>query len=99
MKRVFIAVGFILLAPVGSLAEGLRVLPENIVLSGTLANQRVLLLAEENGRAIGDKTDGAKFTSSNPQVATVDEAGVVQAVGDGEAVITVSKDGKQATAK
>jgi hypothetical protein len=74
-------------------------MPAEIALSGPQASQRLIVLADEGGQLRADLTPQAKFTSSNPAVATVDEAGVVKAVGDGEAVITAAHDGKQAAAK
>ena len=40
----------------------------------------------------------AEFATSDPAVATVDDAGVVHPVGDGEATITATIDGQSATA-
>src|SRR5690242_14793299 len=48
---------------------------------------------------VGDLTEQARFSSSNPAVAAVDEGGVVRPVADGEAVITAAAGGGQATAK
>jgi hypothetical protein len=80
-------------------AAELRILPPEIALSGPTASQRILLMAEEAGRLIADRTEAARFASSNPQIATVDETGVVTAVSDGEASITATHDGRLATAK
>src|SRR5947209_3149088 len=65
-----------------------RVLPPTVELSGPAAAQRLLVLDAAAGTFVGDRTAGATFASSNPAVATVDQAGVVRAAGDGEAVIT-----------
>jgi hypothetical protein len=73
--------------------------PADVVLRGPLATQQVLALAQDHGEVIGDLTNRAKFTSSNPAVAIVDEAGRVKAVGDGEAIITAVQDKQRATAK
>jgi hypothetical protein len=78
---------------------GLRLLPENVTLTGPQSGQRLIVLIEEGGQYIGDRTSHAAFTSSNPAVASVNEAGFVKVVGDGEAVITANFEGKQATAK
>src|SRR5205085_1817047 len=59
---------------------------------------RLIVLAESGGKFIGEHTGAAKFTSSNPAIAAVDESGQVQAAGDGEAVITARLDDKQVTA-
>jgi hypothetical protein len=80
-------------------AADLKVLPADVSLTGPHARQRLLVLAKEGGGYVGDLTEKAKFTSSNPAVARVDEAGNVTAAGDGEAVITGTQGGKRATAK
>jgi hypothetical protein len=80
-------------------AAELQVLPAQCTLTGPHGSQRLLVVAADVGQVVGDLTELAKFTSSNPAVAAVDETGNVQAVGDGEAVITATHDGKQATAK
>src|SRR5262245_21120683 len=80
-------------------AAELKVWPSDVALSGPHAYQRLSVLAQEDGKFTGDLTKKAKFRSSNPKVATVDEAGNVRAVGDGAAAITVSHDGKEVTAK
>jgi hypothetical protein len=76
----------------------LKVYPPDVPLTGPYASQRILVAVEDNGEVIADLTTAAKFTSSNPGVASVSETGVVQAVGDGEATITVTHDSKSATA-
>lgn len=80
-------------------AAELQILPADIFLTGPHAGQRLIVLAEATGQLIGDRTEQAKFISSNPAVATVDETGFVKPVGDGDAVITATVDGKPATAK
>ena len=54
---------------------------------------------ETAGRTTGDRTAEAKFASSDPKVATVDETGLVHPVGDGEATISASIPGGSAAAK
>jgi hypothetical protein len=80
-------------------AAEIKVLPADISLTGPHARQQLLVLSEAGGQLVGDLTDKAKFASSNPAVASVDEAGLVRAAGDGDALITATSDGKQATAK
>jgi len=80
-------------------AAELKVLPEAIVLTGPHATQRLIVLAESDGHLVGDRTAQAKFASSNPAVATIDETGLVRPIGDGDAVITVSVGDGQAQAK
>src|SRR5262245_52319646 len=76
-----------------------RIQPSEIVLTGPKSQQRVLVLRTEAGKVIGELTPAAKVATSNPKVATVNAAGNVQAVGDGEAVITAVVGKEQATAK
>jgi hypothetical protein len=81
----------------GVFAAELKILPADVTLTGPHASQRLLVLAEEKGQVIGERTPQAKFTSANPAVATVDASGVVRAAGDGETTIMAVVDGKQAT--
>jgi hypothetical protein len=80
-------------------AADLEVLPTDVVLTGPRASQHLRVLSIANGKVIADPTEKAKFTSSNPIVASVDKTGTVHATGDGEAVITASLHGKRVTAK
>ena len=66
----------------------LVILPEHTVFRGQGARQQLLVETRLNGSFVGSQTDEAKFSSSNPNVATVDESGVVVAVGDGRAILT-----------
>jgi hypothetical protein len=80
-------------------ATDLKILPAEITLTGPHASQRLIVLAEASGKHVADLTTRAKFASSNPKIASVDEAGVVRASGDGEAVITASQGGRRVTAR
>jgi Protein of unknown function (DUF1553)/Protein of unknown function (DUF1549) len=100
MTRAFFTTLCLLGTPVAlAHAAELKLLPREITLSGPRSNHRLIVLAEENGTFVGDRTPQATFSSSNPAVAKVDAHGIVQAAGDGEAVITARHDGKMATAK
>lgn len=83
----------------GGFAAELKILPADVRLTGPHASQRLLVLAEEKGQVIGERTSRAKFTSAHPTVATVDASGVVRAAGDGETTIAAAVDGKQTTVK
>jgi hypothetical protein len=88
------------LASTGVVAAGdLRVYPADVPLTGPRATQQLLVVAESDGRAVADHTATATFRSSNPAVASVDEAGMVRPVGDGEAIVTATANGHTATAK
>src|SRR5207244_11042303 len=85
--------------PSAASAAALRLLPAETTLVGSLGSQRLILLAQVGGQSVSDVTSQAEFTSSNSAVATVDAGGIVRPGGDGEALITASLNGKQATAK
>ncbi len=89
----------ILLASGSASAGELKLLPADVTLTGPHARQRLIVLTQEGAKLVGDLTSKATFASSNPAVATVNEAGVVKAVSDGETVITGAIEGKQVTAK
>jgi hypothetical protein len=76
-----------------------KLLPEEIVLTGRHANQKIIAVNQDFGKVVTDLSPQVKFTSSNSAIAQVDAHGKVQAVSDGEATITASANGKQTTAK
>jgi hypothetical protein len=80
-------------------ASQLKLLPETVTLTGPQAGQRLIVLTEEGGQYVGDRTSQATFASSNPAVVSVNEAGFIRAIGDGEVVITAKFEDQQATAK
>lgn len=90
---------FLSLAQPRIVAGELKIQPAEITLTGPHASQRLIVLAEENGQFIGERTTHAKFTSAKPGVATVDASGIVRAAGDGETTIAAVVDGKPATVK
>jgi hypothetical protein len=79
-------------------AADLKILPENAVLSGPHASQRLIVVSSTGGKIDGEVTSRAKFSSSHPAVASVDDSGTVRAVGDGETVITATLGAERATA-
>jgi hypothetical protein len=79
--------------------EEFSIQPPALTLIGLHSNQRLIVLETDDGKVIGDRSERAKFSSSNPVVATVDEFGVVRPVGDGEATVTAAIEGKLATIK
>src|SRR6266699_669108 len=101
MKKLVLWIALILAAilPGTVTAGGLKLLPESITLTSPQSSQRLIVLIEEGGQYVGDRTGQATFTSSNPTVASVSEAGFIKTVDDGEAVITADLDGKQVSAK
>ncbi|MFL5339235.1 MAG: DUF1553 domain-containing protein [Gemmataceae bacterium] len=79
-------------------AADVAVLPADVTLTGPHGRQQLLAVLQENGRVVGDRTATATFASSNPAVVAVD-GGELRAVGDGEAVVTATVEGKTASAK
>ncbi len=72
-------------------ADALTVQPESVTLSDPFARRQ--LLVEANGQ---DATRSAKFVSSQPNVATVDESGYVLPIADGAAEISITINGQSA---
>ncbi|HEY3394023.1 MAG TPA: DUF1549 domain-containing protein, partial [Lacipirellulaceae bacterium] len=90
----------VLCAPSYAHAESAYALiPATSTLSGRNSNQQLLLEGVADGRFVGDKTQQAAFSSTDPAVATVDDAGMVRPVANGKAVITAMIDGQSATAE
>jgi hypothetical protein len=83
-------------APSALRAADLKLLPGDIVLTGPYARQQLLAVDDANGKVVADHTRAAKFTSSDDKVVAVDASGQVRAVGDGEATITATHDGRTA---
>jgi hypothetical protein len=77
----------------------LTLLPAETFLVGPESSQRLVVEAIAVGKIIGELTGAAQFTSSDSSIATVDAHGIVRPAGDGEATITATVDGQQATAK
>ena len=71
----------------------LAILPDAVVLRGQGSHQQLIVEAKAGNAYAGNRTGTSTFTSSNPNVATVDAAGVVAAVSDGRAIIT-ARDGE-----
>jgi hypothetical protein len=77
----------------------LQIQPAAITLTGPQATQRAIVLRVEDNAIVGDVTSRAEFFSSNPKIATVDENGVVKAVGDGEVNISAAAEDMRAVVK
>src|SRR5262245_44727594 len=102
MRCCFLSFGALLVAlllPALALAADLALVPAEVPLAGPDARQQLLVLTRVGEQLVGDATARAKFATSNPAVASVDESGEVRAVGNGEAVISATANGTTATAK
>ena len=78
-------------------------LPPSTTLVGPHAQQRFLIERSIDGRYVGEilpdaAIESTPFVSSNPAVATVDDAGIVHPVADGEVTITKAVGGMQISA-
>jgi hypothetical protein len=65
----------------------LVILPEQTVLRGQGARQQLIVERRLNGSFVGAESEDVSYSSSNPNVATVDESGIVTAVGDGRTIL------------
>lgn len=74
----------------------LAILPDAVVLRGQGSRQQLIVESRGADAYTGNRTGTSAFTSSNPNVATVDDTGVVVAVSDGRAIIT-ARDGAVST--
>jgi hypothetical protein len=75
----------------------LALLPGTSTLSGSHSIQQLVVENVADTHYTGDRTEKAKFATSDEHVATVDDAGVVYPVGNGQATITATIDGQPAT--
>jgi hypothetical protein len=66
----------------------LILLPGDIVLRGQGSRQQLIVGTRQGEAYVGAVTASATFSSSNPNVASVDTDGVVSAVADGRAIVT-----------
>ncbi len=70
-------------------ATSLRIMPATVLLRGPDSVQQLAIDGLADGREPRDLTRQAKFESSDPRVATVDESGLITARGDGNALVSV----------
>ncbi len=79
------------------LADEFAIIPGEIALYNAGAIHSLVVEQKAGNDWRGDVTEQATFQSSDPAVATVDENGVVIAVGNGEATITATVGGQTVT--
>jgi hypothetical protein len=87
-----------LFAATAGFSADLEVLPPTSVLSSPESRQRLIVQATVDGFN-EDWSERARWESSNPDVARVDQSGIVTPVGDGEAIISATVEGRKASAK
>ncbi|HUR54616.1 MAG TPA: DUF1553 domain-containing protein [Gemmataceae bacterium] len=90
---------FALLVAGPSSAGELRVYPPAVAFSGPNRTQQLVAVEEESGRVVVDHTARATFSTSNDKVVKVDAAGVVTAVGNGDATISAAAQGRTVQVK
>ncbi len=74
---------------------GLTVYPASVRLSADAPRQQLVVIGTRDGNPT-DLTRAASFTSENPQIVSVDPAGVVRAVGPGAGTVIVAAGDLQA---
>lgn len=81
--------------------EALKLLPEEIVLSGPKATQRLLVVEPAaGGGSVRDRTGEARFVVSDPAVAALEEPSTIAAVSDGSTTLRAHlPDGRRASAR
>ncbi|HCC56699.1 MAG TPA: hypothetical protein DEQ47_05455 [Solibacterales bacterium] len=79
-------------------ADSFELLPHQIVLRGPEARHQLVAEATLNDHS-EDWTRSAQWTSSAPQIASVDATGLITPMSDGAAVVTAAANGHTATAK
>jgi hypothetical protein len=99
IKRTAVVLFCSLLVSSAARAADLKVLPGEVTLTGPHASQRLIVVREDRGQVVAHLTADAKFSSSNPAIATVDDRGVVRPAADGEAIVTATHRDKTATAQ
>src|SRR6202044_1591765 len=90
---------FLLMAQVlatAAFAADLTILPGSVDLDGPEAYEQLLAEASVEGHQ-EDWTRTAQWTSSDPNIAKVDQTGVVRPVADGQATITAKSQGRSAS--
>ncbi len=98
LKPLLIAVCFIFIEPTFAFAAKVTVLPARIDLEGNGELHSVFIGLEQDGSIVSDLTTESEFSSSNASIFTVDKAGKIKAVADGNAVLNVKTKVGDATA-
>src|SRR5271168_3075963 len=95
MQSIFVSA--LLLLP--GQTTSLQIQPAAVTLTGPQATQRLSILRIDESGFTEDVTGRAEYTSFNPKIVTVDENGLLQAVGDGETIVMATFGDKKATTK
>src|SRR4051812_38127128 len=89
----------VLLAAVSAAAADLKLYPPAVPLDGPRAVQQLLVVDEDGGHTVADRTGNAKFSVADGRIAPVEAAGLLRPVGGGETTVPAAVDGHSATAK
>jgi Protein of unknown function (DUF1549)/Protein of unknown function (DUF1553)/Bacterial Ig-like domain len=81
----------------GETVASLSVTPSQVVLRGPMAQQRLIVTGNVDGRLV-DLTRDAAFRSATPDIVGVDSHGLITPKGDGSGVIEVNVGGQRAQA-
>ena len=92
LRLLVVLSGILCLTAPAYSAPSLAILPESVQLSGPEAWQQLLAEASLDGRQ-QDWTDRVEWSSSDPNIATVGETGLLRPVSDGSAVIAARAEG------
>ncbi len=76
-------------------ASEFSLLPASATLDGPHSTQRFLVEQKDGDAFTGDRTADAKLTIDNPRVARIDSEGSVVPVGDGQAILKATVDGRE----
>lgn len=76
--------------------NSLVIFPPKAMLQGRGSSQQLLLQQTQADLTLQQVTENVIWTSSDPAIATVDQAGLVTAIQDGEVAIIATVDGKSA---
>ncbi len=79
-------------------SDSLQILPSAVTLAGPEARHQLLAEASVSGHE-EDWTRQAKWSSSNPSIAAIDQTGLVQPVADGVVRVTAESAGRSASAE
>ncbi len=89
ISLLFLAV-FVHLAPVRA---QLRVSPETVMLNGPEASQQILVIENNVGQI--DRTRDVQLKIAQPQIASVDKTGMIEARGEGKTELLIQYQGKE----
>jgi Protein of unknown function (DUF1553)/Protein of unknown function (DUF1549) len=90
LSRLCFTVLVAVFVPIAGQAATLRILPSEVTLDGATARQRVVVIDEDGGRARADVTATAKLRANREDVVRIGSGGILEPIGDGDAVITAT---------